>query len=122
MIDPYDGEHRVITFPVWGLCTAPSGEAKSAGSQLAVHLPNGGRATVLFTEELFAERFRDSDPELKGLVARALSHANSFAEVIANAERYGVNYATLDPPDAATAKATAFPLTAIRCVRRQAGD
>jgi hypothetical protein len=121
-MDPFDENHRVLSFPIWGLFKASSGQVKQGDPQLAVRLPNGERATVLFTEELFAERYRNSDSELKGLVAQAVSDANGFAEIVANAERYGINYATIDPPNTAAAQATAFPLMALRCVRRQAGD
>jgi hypothetical protein len=108
MIDPFDGNHFVISFPIWGIFAPGPGDI-----QLAVRLPNGGRSSLLFTEEVLAERYRDSEPTLKGHPIKLISNAAYFRNVLANCKRYGIEYVTFDPADTASAHARAVPIDRI---------
>jgi hypothetical protein len=109
MNDPSDGIAYVVVFPIWGLFHPGPGDMG-----LALRLPNGQTAAVFFTEELFAERFRDSIPAIKNNVIKKIGDASFFSAVIANCKKYGINYVAFDPTDEASARARAFPFDAMR--------
>jgi hypothetical protein len=109
MDEPSDATGLVITFPVWGIFAPLPGNP-----QLAYTMPNGQRSGIFFTEELLAERFRDSLPDLKGYLVKLVGDAPFFAKVLVNCKTYGINYVTIDPVDEQSAKTKAVPIAALR--------
>jgi hypothetical protein len=105
MGEPLEKYEFIVTFPVFGL-TKPGGS-----DQWAMSLPNGEKAGVFFTEELFGERYRDLIPGLKDLVVTRIGDASFFPQVLANMQKYGINYVIFDPT---IAGADAFHISCLR--------